>query len=80
MIIILITKIIAGWILRLFHGCDNLLVMTLFKTLIVSRLDYGSQLWCPYQVDQNYLMKNIQRSFITNISEMHDCSCPEGFK
>ena len=38
------TKHLTGWILRTFSSRDKL---TLFRALVVSRLDYGSQLWSP---------------------------------
>ena len=38
-------KNLTGWILRTFIFRDKLTKLTLFKALILSRLDYGSQLW-----------------------------------
>ena len=37
-------KNLAGWILRTFISRDKLTMLTLFKALVLSRLDYGSQL------------------------------------
>ena len=42
------TKHLTGWILRTFCSRDKLTMLTLFKALVMSRLDYGSQLWSPY--------------------------------
>ena len=36
-------KNFTGWILRTFISCDKLTMLTLFKALVLSRLDYGSQ-------------------------------------
>ena len=35
----------AGWILRSFVSRDRHTMLTLFKSLVLSRLDYASQLW-----------------------------------
>ena len=32
----------AGWILRTFASRDKITMLTLFKSLVLSRLDYGS--------------------------------------
>ena len=42
------TTHLTGWILRTFSSRDKLTRLTLFKALVMSRLDYGSQLWSPY--------------------------------
>ena len=49
---------LAGWILRSFVFRDRLTMMTLFKSLVISRLDYASQL-CS-QIKQ---IEKVQRSF-----------------
>ena len=38
-------------------------MMTLFKSLVLSRLDYASQLWSPYLLKSIYLIEKVQRSF-----------------
>ena len=40
---------LAGWILRTFASRDKITMLTLFKSLVLSRLDYGSQLWSPFK-------------------------------
>ena len=37
---------LSGWILRTFSTRETRTMMTLFKSLVLSRLDYASQLWC----------------------------------
>ena len=39
-----------GWILRTFTTRDSITMLTLFKSLVFPRLDYGSQLWSPHLV------------------------------
>ena len=45
-----ITKHLTGWILRTFSSRDKFTMLTLFKALVLSRLDYGCQLWFPYLI------------------------------
>ena len=65
-------KNLTGWILRTFISRDKLTMLTLFKALVLSRLDYGSQLWCPHKICQiNQIEKN-QRTFTKHITGMYD--------
>ena len=41
---------LSGWILRTFTTRDSNTMMTLFKSLVLPRLEYGSQLWSPHLV------------------------------
>ena len=43
---------LVAWILRAFISRDKLIMLTLFKALVLSRLDYGSQLWSPHTICQ----------------------------
>ena len=45
-------------------------MLTLFKSLVLSRLDYGSQLWSPYKVKDINLLESVQRSFTRHIQGM----------
>ena len=38
---------LCGWILRTFQS--EVLMLTLFKSIVLSRIDYGLQLWSPYK-------------------------------
>ena len=49
-------------------------MLTLYKSLILSRLDYASQLWSPYKLKHVYLIENIQRYFTKQITGMRDLS------
>ena len=42
------TTHLTGWIQRTFSSRYKLTMLTLLKSLVMSRLDYGSQLWSPY--------------------------------
>ena len=54
---------LSGWILRTFSTRDITTMLTLFKSLVLSRLDYGSQLWSPHLVKHIDQLEKIQRSF-----------------
>ena len=59
---------LCGWILRTFSSRESTVMMTLFKSLVLSRLDYGSQLWCPTK---------IQKAFIKHIKGFSSVSYQE---
>ena len=39
---------LSAWILRTFSTKETRTMVTLFKSLVLSRLDYASQLWSPH--------------------------------
>ena len=65
---------LAGWILRTFTMRDHHLMLTLFKSLVLSMLDYASQLWSPYLLKYIYLIEKVQRAFTKHMTGMHDFS------
>lgn len=65
---------LTGWILRTFTTRSALTMLTLFKALVISRLDYGSQLWSPHKIKHITLIEKVQRSFTKHIAGMHDLS------
>ena len=68
---------LAGWILRSFVSRDKLTMLTLFKSLVVSRLDYASQLWSPHKISQITQIEKVQRSFTKHITGLRDLSYHE---
>ena len=42
-------------------------MMTLFKSLVLSRLDYASELWSPHLSKSIYLIGKVQRSFTNTL-------------
>ena len=61
---------LSGWILRTFSTRDITTMLTLFKSLVLSRLDYASQLWSPHLVKHIDQLEKIQRSFTKHITGM----------
>ena len=49
---------LTGWILRTFKARDKSTMLTLFKSLVLPRLEYGCQLWCPATVNQIRAMES----------------------
>ena len=45
-------------------------MMTLFKSLVLPRLDYGSQLWSPHLVKHIDKLEKNRRSFTKHITGM----------
>ena len=43
-------------------------MFTLFKSIVLSRLDYGSQLWSPFLIKHITQLEKIQRSFTKHIT------------
>ena len=70
-------KNLAGWILRSFVSRDKLTMLTLFKSLVISRLDYASQLLSPHKISQITQIEKVQRSFTKHIAGMRDLSYHE---
>ena len=68
---------IAGWILRTFTSRDKTPMLTLFKSIILSRLDFGCQLWSPHQAKHINSIEKVQRSFTKHISGMYSLSYSE---
>ena len=61
---------LSGWILRTFTTRDSITMMTLFKSLVLPRLDHGSQLWSTLLVKHIDQLEKIQRFFTKHITRM----------
>ena len=61
---------LSDWILRTFTTRDSITMMTLFKTIVLPRLDYGSQLWSPHLVKHIDQLEKIQRSLTKHVTGM----------
>ena len=60
----------SGWILKTFISRDTTTILTLFKCVVLSRLNYGSQLWSPTQIKSLNKIDRVQRSFTKLITGM----------
>ena len=70
----------CSWILRTFKTRDSLLLLTLWKSLVLCKLDYCSQLWSPVQKGDIQRIEMVQRCFIRNIPDIRRLSYWEQLK
>ena len=68
---------LCGWILRTFSTRESTVMMTLFKSLVLSRLDYGSQLCPPTKIHQIIMIEKIQKAFTKHINGFSSFSYQE---
>ena len=71
---------LSGWILRTFYTRDCITMLTLCKSIVLSRLDYGSQLWSPFLIKHITQLEKIQRSFTKHIIGINDMRYHERLK
>ena len=69
--LVITVKDLTSWILRTFKSRGRTEMLTLWKAMIIPRLDYCSQLWNPSQTGQIQQLEEIQRSFIRKIRGSH---------
>lgn len=62
---------LSGWVLRTFKTRHRVPMLTLWKSLVLSKLDYCSQLWNPSQTGDIQALEQVQRNFIRRISGIH---------
>ena len=65
---------LADWIQRTFTMNNFHVMLTLFKSLVLSRLDYASKLWSPYLLKHIYRIEKAQRAFTKHIKGIRDLS------
>ncbi|GAB1600040.1 hypothetical protein Ahia01_000281500, partial [Argonauta hians] len=61
---------LVAWVLRTIKTRQQEPMMTLWKSFILSRLDYCSQLWSPYNVKEITELEAAQRNFTRRIDSM----------
>ena len=65
---------LTGWKLHTFKSRDKCTMLTLFKSLVLPRFEYGCQSWSPTSANQINAIENIQRKFTKHITGMHSLS------
>ena len=69
-------------IMRTFYTRDYITLLKLFKSIVLTRLDYSSQsqLWSPFLIKHISQLEKIQWSFTKHITWMHDMPYHEWLK
>ena len=66
--------------MRTFKTRAKVPMLTLWKSLILPKIEYCSQLWCPHKKSDIQQIENLQRSFVRKISGTSDLSYWERLK
>ena len=61
------TTKLSAWILRTFRSREPDVMLTLWKTLVLPKFDYCSQLWCPLKTGDIQKLEVVQKSFLRKI-------------
>ena len=59
---------VAAWVFNVFHNRDPDVMLTLFKSLVRSHLEYCSPLWHPTKISDIQELESVQRTFTSRIS------------
>ena len=62
----------ANWILRTIRSRDEEIMMTMFRSYVLSRLEYVSPAWNPMMIGDITEVESVQRSFTAKISGLED--------
>lgn len=65
---------LIGWILRTFLTREAQPMLTLWKSLVIPRVDYCSQLWSPTKKGEILQLEDLQRNYIKKIQEAYGLS------
>ena len=65
-------KQICGWILSVFFSRDKETMLTLFNSLVKSKLEYCCSIWNPHLIKDINQIEQVQRSFTSRIKNMQD--------
>ena len=60
-------KKLTGWVLRVFDSKDELTMLTLLKSVIISSMEYCSIIWSPTDAENINTLEKIQRNFTKKI-------------
>ena len=58
---------LTGWILRTFHTQERTCMITLWKALVLPKLEYCCQLWSPHKTGDIIRLEALQRTFTSKI-------------
>ena len=61
---------LSGWIFSVFHTREKFVMLTLFNSLVRSRMEFCCEIWSPHQIKDIVQVEQIQRSFTFRIAGM----------
>ena len=64
------SKKMSNWILRTFTTRNSEILLYLYKTFVIPKLEYGSQVWTPYMIKDIGRIEAVQRSYTARLDEM----------
>jgi len=59
---------LSSWILRSFKSRSRALMLQLWKSIVIPRLDYCSQLWNPHNAQAIQQLEDLQKSYVRHIA------------
>ena len=71
---------VAAWVLSVFNTRDAITMMTLYKSLVRSLLEYSCPLWNPKKVSDIQQLEAVQRTFTKRILGLQDLDYWERLK
>ena len=61
---------LAGWAMRVFKSRNKEVMLTLYKSLIRPKLEYGCVVWHPHLIDDIEKLESVQRTMTSRIEDM----------
>ena len=62
---------LSAWILRTFKSREPKVMITLWKSLVVPKLEYCSQLWSPFKTGEIQRLEIVQWTYLRKIKDLH---------
>ena len=62
----------ANWILRTIRSREPEVMMIMFRSYVLPRLEYVSPIWNPHQINEITLVESVQRSFTSKIKGLEN--------
>lgn len=70
----------AAWVLNTFYSRSELMMITIYKSLVRSHLEYCCPLWNPQDNKNIQILENIQKNFLRKIPSLNHLSYWEKLK